>query len=80
MPSASKTLFTIAPTSCHNPPQPPVQGLVLQNTFSKRCSLPDSEALSRLNTWKVGTVPAHPYGYGRDGATRKGVRTSCYVF
>ena len=30
--------------------QPPVPGLVLQNTCSERCSLPDSEDLSRLNT------------------------------
>jgi hypothetical protein len=30
--------------------RPPVQGLVLQNTFIERCSLPVSEDLSRLNT------------------------------
>ena len=59
--------------------RPPVQGLVLQNTFIERCSLPVSEALSRLDHRTVGACP-RPCGYGRDGATRKGVRTALYVF
>jgi hypothetical protein len=59
--------------------RPPVQGLVLQNTFIERRSLPVSEALSRLDHRTVGACP-RPCGYGRDGATRKGVRTALYVF
>ncbi len=50
-----------------------------KHLFSKRGGLPVNEALSRLDHWTVGACP-RPYGYGRDGATRKGVRTSLSVF
>jgi len=50
-----------------------------KHLFSKRCGLSVNEALSRLNHWTVGACP-RPCGYGRDGATRKGVRTALSVF
>lgn len=53
-------------------------GVVLENTFQLAASLPDSEALSRLNI--SGRLQWVATGCGRDGVIRKDARTSNCVF
>lgn len=50
----------------------------LKTPFAKRCNLPDSEVLSRPDI--SGALQWRAAGCGRDGATRKGARTSLRVF
>lgn len=69
--------LTAATPAGYSPRNP--KGPVLQNTKRKAVRLPDSEALSRLNNSKR-LHGRRSIGCGRDGATRKGVRTSLRVF
>ena len=69
--------LTRVPRTTHNRANP-ARGRCLKTPFDKRCNLPDSEVLSRLNSGAVAQLPAARFG--RDGQAGNTWRTSYCVF
>ncbi|KIH48387.1 hypothetical protein ANCDUO_21546 [Ancylostoma duodenale] len=59
--------------------RPPVQGLVRKNTQNEAVRPRRQGGLVTSDFRSVG-ASLRSCGYGRDGATRKGVRTASFVF